>query len=87
MNEKLHIQSLCALQHLDFNMPYVHGYEQYLRTILALKLGAVALEQAWMRCAFNVAAVNCDDHTKNCLPDGPGGNLEAGARLRQLFFA
>ena len=64
-NEKLHMQSLCALQHLDFNMPYVHGYEQYLRTILALKLGAVALEQAWMRCAFNVAAVNCDDHTKN----------------------
>ena len=64
-NEKLHMQSLCALQHLDFNMPYVHGYEQYLRTILALKLGAVALEQAWVRCAFNVAAVNCDDHTKN----------------------
>ena len=31
-NEKLHMQSLCALQHLDFNMPYVHGYEQYLRT-------------------------------------------------------
>lgn len=64
-NEKLHMQSLCALQHLDFNMPYVHSYDQYMRTVLLLKLGAGALEQAWIRCAFNVAAVNCDDHTKN----------------------
>jgi hypothetical protein len=30
-----------------------------------MKLGAKALEQAWLRCAFNIAAVNCDDHTKN----------------------
>ncbi len=64
-NEKLHLQSLCGLMHLDFNIPYVHSYEQYLRAVLELKLGAPALEQAWLRCAFNVAAVNCDDHTKN----------------------
>ncbi len=64
-NDKLHMQSLCAMQHLDFNMPYVHSYDQYLRTILKLNLGADALKQAWVRCLFNVAAVNCDDHTKN----------------------
>lgn len=64
-NEKVHMQSLCALQHLDFNMPYVHSYDQYMRTILSLRLGYTALEQAWIRCAYNVAAVNCDDHTKN----------------------
>lgn len=64
-NAKLHAQSLCGLLHLDFNMPYVHGYEQYLRSVLGLRLGADALEQAWARCAFNVAIVNCDDHTKN----------------------
>ena len=64
-NGKLHMQSLCALAHLDFNMPYVHSYDQYMRSILGLKLGAAALEQAWIRCAFNVAVVNCDDHTKN----------------------
>jgi serine/threonine-protein kinase HipA len=64
-NEKVHVQTLCGLVHLDFNMPYVHSYEQYLRAVLDLKLGAPALEQAWQRCAFNVAAVNCDDHTKN----------------------
>jgi len=64
-NEKVHVHSLCGLQHLDFNSPYVHGYEQYLRTVLEMKLGAKALEQAWLRCAFNIVAVNCDDHTKN----------------------
>jgi serine/threonine-protein kinase HipA len=73
-NEKVHVQSLCGLLHLDFNTPYVYGYEQYLRAVLDLKLDAPALEQAWLRCAFNIAAVNCDDHTKNfaflCNPDG-----------------
>jgi serine/threonine-protein kinase HipA len=64
-NEKLHVHSLCGLMHLDFNSPYVYSYEQYLRAVLDLNLGAPALEQAWLRCAFNVAAVNCDDHTKN----------------------
>ncbi|MFH1045024.1 MAG: type II toxin-antitoxin system HipA family toxin [Pseudomonadota bacterium] len=64
-NHKVHVQTLCGLAHLDFNSPYVHGYEQYLRTVLDLKLGAPALEQAWLRCAFNVAVANCDDHTKN----------------------
>jgi serine/threonine-protein kinase HipA len=64
-NEKLHVQSLCALMHLDFNAPRAHGYEQFLRAILQLNLGADAVEQAWLRCAFNVAFINCDDHTKN----------------------
>jgi serine/threonine-protein kinase HipA len=64
-NEKIHIQTLCGMLHLDFNTPYVHSYEQYLRVVLDLKLDAPSLEQAWLRCAFNMAAVNCDDHTKN----------------------
>jgi len=64
-NKKVHVQSLCGLMHLDFNMPAMHSYEQYLRTILDLNIGADALEQAWLRCALNVAMVNCDDHTKN----------------------
>jgi serine/threonine-protein kinase HipA len=64
-NEKLHVQTLCGLQHLDFNIPYVSSYEQYFRTVLQLNLGAEAMRQAWLRCAFNVMARNCDDHTKN----------------------
>jgi len=73
-NRKLHVHSLCGLQHLDFNAPYVHGYEQFFRTILSMKLGAAAMEQAWLRCVFNVMARNCDDHTKNIafLMDGSG---------------
>lgn len=64
-NAKIHMHSLCGLVHLDFNIPFVHSYEQYLRTVLELNLGAEALAQAWRRMVFNVAAVNCDDHTKN----------------------
>ncbi|HEY2685243.1 MAG TPA: type II toxin-antitoxin system HipA family toxin [Steroidobacteraceae bacterium] len=64
-NRKLHFLSLCGLQHLDFNLPHVHSYEQYFRTVLELNLGAEALAQAFVRCAFNVMARNCDDHTKN----------------------
>ncbi len=64
-NEKMHMQTLCGLAHLDFNMPHVHSYEQYLRTVLDLQLDAPCLQQAWLRAALNVAIVNCDDHTKN----------------------
>ena len=64
-NRKLHMQSLCALAHLDFNTPYVFDYEEYLRAILELRLGMVALEQGFRRMVFNVIAKNCDDHTKN----------------------
>ena len=72
-NRKLHLQSLCALAHLDFRQKATHDYSQYLQTILALGLGMEALEQALLRIAFNVAARNCDDHTKNLaflLPEG-----------------
>jgi serine/threonine-protein kinase HipA len=63
--ERHHMISLCALAHLDFNLPRAHGYEQYLQTVDALGLGAEAREQAFRRVVFNVAAVNRDDHTKN----------------------
>lgn len=62
---KVHMQSLCGLAHLDFNLAGAHGYEQYLATIDALDLGQAAREQAFRRMVFNVAAVNRDDHTKN----------------------
>ena len=63
--EKLHMQSLCAMRHLDFNMPYVHSYEELFRAVLELNLGAPAIEEVWRRCVFNVLCRNCDDHTKN----------------------
>lgn len=63
--KRVHMQSLCALAHLDFNLPDTHSYNQYLNTINQLELGRDALEQAFRRMVFNVAAVNRDDHTKN----------------------
>lgn len=64
-NEKLHAQSLCALLHADFNVPYVHDYGLYFRTVQILRLGKLALGQSYRRMVFNVMSKNCDDHTKN----------------------
>lgn len=72
--DRLHLLTLCALDHLDFNVKGVHDYAQYLQSIDRLRLGPDALEEAFARIVFNVAAVNCDDHTKNLSflmhPDG-----------------
>lgn len=64
-NVKHHIQSLCALQHLDYQQRHTHAYEQLFLTIKQLGLDDAALEQAFRRMAFNIIARNCDDHTKN----------------------
>jgi serine/threonine-protein kinase HipA len=65
INDKVHVQTLCAIDHLDFNFADTHSYAQYLDVVKRLELGPDALEQAFRRVAFNVAAVNRDDHTKN----------------------
>jgi serine/threonine-protein kinase HipA len=71
---KIHIQTLCAIDHLDFNLADTHSYAQYLDVVDRLGLGPAALEQAFRRVVFNVAAANRDDHTKNlsfrCEEDG-----------------
>ena len=64
-NHKLHLQTLCAMAHLDYKQKATHDYSQYLQTINALGLGREALVQAFRRICFNVVAKNCDDHTKN----------------------
>ena len=72
-NRKRHLQSLCALTHLDYKQKASHDYSQFLQTVIRLGLDAIALEEAFRRMAFNVMAVNCDDHTKNIsflLPEG-----------------
>ncbi|MBK6942158.1 MAG: type II toxin-antitoxin system HipA family toxin [Planctomycetes bacterium] len=63
--EKLHMQSLAALAHLDFNAAGAHSYEQALLVIRRLGLGADAVEQQFRRMVFNVVARNQDDHVKN----------------------
>ena len=63
--ERIHIISLCALAHLDYNLVATHSYDQYLQVVSALGLGSDELRQAYRRMVFNVMAVNRDDHTKN----------------------
>jgi serine/threonine-protein kinase HipA len=62
---KHHIQTLCAINHLDFKQRGTHDYSQLFMTASALGLDDDALDQIFRRMAFNVMARNCDDHTKN----------------------
>lgn len=63
--EKLHMQSLAALAHFDFNNPVAHSYEQALIVIRRLGLAMDDVEEQFRRMVFNVIARNQDDHVKN----------------------
>jgi serine/threonine-protein kinase HipA len=63
--EKLHMQSLGALAHFDFNQAGAYAYEQALLTIRQLELPMAAVEEQFRRMVFNVVARNQDDHVKN----------------------
>ncbi len=63
--EKLHMQSLCALGHYDFNLAGAYSYEQALLVIRQLDLPMQAVEQLFRRMVFNIVARNQDDHVKN----------------------
>ena len=62
---KHHVQTLCAIDHIDFKQRATHDYSQLFMVISNLRLGDDAISQAFRRMAFNVMAKNCDDHTKN----------------------
>lgn len=63
--EKLHMQTLCALRHYDYALKEAYSYEQAFRTIRRLNLPYGTSEEMFRRMAFNVMALNMDDHTKN----------------------
>lgn len=62
---KLHMQSLCALAHFDFNQAGAYSYEQAMLVIRRLGLLMQAREEQFRRMAFNIVARNQDDHVKN----------------------
>jgi serine/threonine-protein kinase HipA len=62
---KLHMQSLGAIAHLDFNDPQAHSYEQAINVIRQLGLHMDDIEEQFRRMVFNVVARNQDDHVKN----------------------
>jgi serine/threonine-protein kinase HipA len=63
--EKLHMQSLCALAHFDYNAAGAYSYEQALLVMRRLDLPMEDIEQLFRRMVFNVIARNQDDHAKN----------------------
>ena len=64
-SERIHLHSLGGLLHADYNIRQLVSYEDYFRTIRTLGMGQPAIDQAFRRMAFNLAARNQDDHVKN----------------------
>jgi serine/threonine-protein kinase HipA len=62
---KIHMQTLCALAHYDFNIAGGTSYEQSLQTARILGLSKQELNQLFRRMVFNIVGRNQDDHTKN----------------------
>lgn len=63
--DKVHIQTLAALKHYDYNRPGVCSYEAYADCARRLGIGKQGIEQLFRRMTFNVLCANCDDHVKN----------------------
>lgn len=63
--EKIHVQTLCALAHFDFNRPGQYSYEDAFRIMRKLRLPHTDAAQLFRRMVFNIIARNQDDHTKN----------------------
>lgn len=64
-DERVHVSTLCAMAELDYKQLGTHDYSQLFTTIDHLRLGPDIRKEAFRRMVFNVAAANCDDHTKN----------------------
>ena len=62
---KIHMQSLCALAHFDFNVAGGYSYEQAFQVMRQLRLPYSDAEQLFRRMVFNLVARNQDDHPKN----------------------
>jgi serine/threonine-protein kinase HipA len=62
--ERLHMQTLAALVHIDYNEPGLFSYEQALGVLRRLKCPAADQHEFLKRAYFNVLARNQDDHVK-----------------------
>ncbi len=64
-NNKVHVQTLNGLAHVDYKKPGAFSYEELFGITRQLKLSAVEAEQLFKRMTFNIIARNHDDHSKN----------------------
>jgi serine/threonine-protein kinase HipA len=62
---KHQVQTLCAMNHLDYKQGGTHAYSQLFMTVSQQGLGDDAIQQTFLRMAFNVMSRNYDGHTKN----------------------
>lgn len=63
--DKLHVQTLSALAHIDYNIPGLCSYEAASSYLRQIGIGQSAIEEFFRRMVFNVLSVNQDDHVKN----------------------
>ena len=63
--ERIHMQTLCAMAEMDFNLVGTNTYEQYFQVIRELGMGQDDVDQAFRRAVFNIVTCNRDDHSKN----------------------
>lgn len=63
--DKIHMQTLCAMNGLDFNLVSTYSATQLFDTAHELGLGLKDVDELFRRLVFNVCMSNNDDHTKN----------------------
>jgi len=63
--EKLHMQTLGALAHIDYHEPGVMSYERATDIMYMMGIKLNENKQFFRRMVFNVMARNQDDHVKN----------------------
>lgn len=64
-NKRIHMQTLCAIAHFDYNDPNSYSYEQLFQTMREMRLPYTDAVEMYKRVVFNVIGKNLDDHTKN----------------------
>ena len=65
LSDKIHMQSLCAMDHVDYNLIHANTYDSLFAVIRRLELPEESLTESYRRMVFNYLAMNCDDHSKN----------------------
>jgi len=63
--DKIHMQTLGSLAHLDYKTPRCCSYEKAAQICRSIHLGTDEIEELYRQMVFNVLSLNCDDHVKN----------------------
>ena len=64
-NQKIHMQTLNGLAHVDYKKPGTFSYAELFNVARQLRLPATDAQQLLKRMIFNIVARNHDDHAKN----------------------